>query len=60
VLAAIAVNPKASAMSRVNACKALLEYDRRAGKETAPMVGGAKSAIIERALAGLSVGKQVN
>ena len=50
VLAAIAVDPKASAMSRVNACNALLEYDRKVAKDAVPTVGGAKSVVLERAL----------
>ena len=58
VLAQIALDIRASSMSRVAAAKALLEHDRRSGKE-APVLG-AKSAIIERALAGLSAGKSVN
>ena len=53
-LAAIVADPRNSAMSRVNACKALLDYERRAGKE--PIVG-AGAAIIERALRGMTAGR---
>jgi len=56
-LAAIVANPRNPAMSRVAACKALLEYDRKAAKE--PTLG-AGSAIIERALRGLSTARPVN